>query len=111
MSQPFVAAKVLRAHHPILRARIRQCGDLFRFETHVENHSANPGIALRVSCLCPEGHNVARRRESFWLEPYMGRYDLVVIGAEQAPAEASPAATEGTTDEASVTTLMVAAAA
>lgn len=116
MSQPFVAAKVLRAHHPLLRARIRQCGDLFRFETHVENHSANPGIALRVSCLCPEGHNIARRRESFWLEPYMGRYDLLVIGVDQAPAEdttedPSPAGAEGTTDEASVTPLTVATAA
>lgn len=81
MSQPFVAAKVLRAHHPLLRARVRSCGDLFRFETHHEDRDG--GIGLRVTCLCPEGHGVARRPETFWMEPYMGRYDLVVLGAER----------------------------
>lgn len=109
MSQPFVAAKVLRAHHPLLRARVRQCGDLFRFQTHVENTTANPGIALRVSCLCPEGHGIAGRRETFWLEPYMGRYDLVVLSAED--QSATPAADDENGTDAAVTPLRVAAAA
>lgn len=87
MTQPFVAAKVLRAHHPLLRARVRSCGDLFRFETHHENRDGE--IGLRVTCLCPEGHGVARRPETFWMEPYMGRYDLVVLGADQHAANAT----------------------
>lgn len=79
MSKPFVAAQVLSVHHPLLHTRVKECGNLFRFETHVETKTAtNNGIGLRVSCLCPEGHGVARRAWTGWLEPYMGRYDLVV---------------------------------
>lgn len=95
MTQPFVAAQVLGAHHPVLRARIAECGDVFRFETHVETRTAdnNRSIGLRVSCLCPEGHGVSGRRWTGWLEPYMGRYDLVI--ADYTPAAAS---TDASTD-------------
>lgn len=93
MSQPFIAAQVLTAHHPLLRARVTECGNLFRFEAHVETRTdINRGIGLRVSCLCPEGHGVARRRWTGWLEPFMGRYDLVV--ADYTPATAESPATD-----------------
>jgi hypothetical protein len=100
MTQPFVAAQVLGAHHPVLRARVAECGNLFRFETHVESRNEiNSGIGLRVSCLCPNGHGVSGRRWNGWLEPYMGRYDLVV--ADYVPVEAadqSPASEQGEQD-------------
>ena len=101
MSQPFVAAQVLGAHHPALRARIAECGNLFRFETHVENRNdINRGIALRVSCLCPEGHGVAGRRWNGWLEPFMGRYDLVIADYTPAQTLAESEGQNGTDEQA-----------
>lgn len=89
-SKTFIAATVLSIHQPMLSERVRECGTLFRFETHSE--TSYHGVGLLVTCLCPEGHGVAKRKWSGWLEPQMGRYDLLVL-PEPTQAPVAPVAT------------------
>lgn len=82
----FVAVKVVGAHQSVMSSRVRECGDLFRYETFLD--SAN-GVALRVACLCPGGHGPTRLPWRGWFEAFMGRYDLIdapeaVLGARYA---------------------------
>lgn len=72
-SPTFVGVLVTRVHDSHLLRRTRECGRTFRYESHLNTAS---GISLKVSCLCPEGHGVARLPWAGWLETGRGRYDL-----------------------------------
>lgn len=74
MSATFVAVLVLGARNSHLSTRVKECGDTFRYESHLNTPT---GASLMVACLCPEGHGVAGLPWRGWFEQYMGRYDLL----------------------------------
>lgn len=83
MTTSTVGVTVVSARRSRLRARVRACGTLYRYETHQETED---GLALLVACLCPHGHGVSGLPWRGWVNIYEGAFDLTDLTDLAAPS-------------------------
>lgn len=74
----FVGVLVHRTYATALAARVRECGDAYRYETH-QSDPRTGALSLRVACLCPGGHGVAGIPWRGWFDTTLGRFDLADV--------------------------------
>lgn len=80
---------VTAAKHPRIADLTRRCGQTFRYETHTDIRQT----AIRVACLCPDGHGLSRVPWRGWIstaEAAMTLTDIPRPGSTYAIREGEP---------------------